>query len=471
MHQPKKEGPIIPNREILPLIEESIRSGVPVRLTVRGGSMRPLLRDGKDVVTLYPCVPEMLKKGDVVFFRYRGSFVLHRIVRIGDLPSGTGCEETVMVTRGDAMKRTEVVTLGDVIALAELPRLPWFRRLNRYARYFGERIYSGLYARFSRVLLRVRVGVFFLVLCRIGLSGCSTEKAGDKKQGGPVEPVFSMTEIPAVIASPEARAEYLAVHYWDRFSFSDTTGAWRTEDIRQAFLQYLNILHHSGGDAAARGIRSMLERSAGADTAKLNWFREQYRVYLDDPNSPLRDENLYIPVLEFITTCDKIDPAERIRPAYRLRMARKNRTGSVATDFSFKDRGGRLHNLHAFRAEYILLCFYNPGCQSCAELKMQLASSAVLQNLQKKQGALKVLMIYPEPDAEAWEKEEAERNSTQWVAGYDPEGSIMTDELYDLRAIPTIYLLDGDKKVLLKDAPFQQVEFFLGQWDPEAASR
>jgi hypothetical protein len=293
----------------------------------------------------------------------------------------------------------------------------------------------------------------------------------EKPQAEQAKPVFSMTEIPAVIASPEARADYLAVHFWDRFNFSDTTEAWQTEEMKEAFVQYLNILHHSRGDAAAKGIRSMLEQSAKADTAKLNRFTEWYRLYLDDPNSPLRNESLYIPVLEFIVACDKIEPVRKIRPAYRLRMAMKNQAGSVAADFRFKDRQGRFRSLHAFQAEYILLCFYNPGCQSCAELKNQLTSSPVMQSLQKRQGTLKVLMIYPEPDAAEWKKEEHEPSSGKWVRGYDPEGSIMKEELYDLRAIPTIYLLGADKTVLLKDARFAEVELFLQRRGSDTRSR
>jgi hypothetical protein len=146
LHCPEKERQVIPNREILPLIEESIRSGVPVRLTVRGGSMRPLLRDGKDAVTLHPCLPATLKKGDVVFFRYGDGFILHRIVRIDEPSEGSGREGAVMVTRGDAMRRTETGSLGDVIALAELPRLSWSRKAVRYAQYyFGVKVKVFIY--------------------------------------------------------------------------------------------------------------------------------------------------------------------------------------------------------------------------------------------------------------------------------------------------------------------------------------
>ena len=41
--------------------------------------------------------------------------------------------------------------------------------------------------------------------------------------------------------------------------------------------------------------------------------------------------------------------------------------------------------------------------------------------------------------------------------GYDPDYAIRTDRLYDVRAIPSLYLLDSEKTVLMKDAPTEKV--------------
>ena len=40
-----------------------------------------------------------------------------------------------------------------------------------------------------------------------------------------------------------------------------------------------------------------------------------------------------------------------------------------------------------------------------------------------------------------------------WIVGYDPLQVIRSDSLYHLRAIPSIYLLDRDKTIILKDTP------------------
>lgn len=67
-------------------VEDEIKSGRNVKFRIRGSSMLPLLRDGKDEVVLYPCRTEDLVKGAVVLFRYKGKHILHRIIgKDGDL--------------------------------------------------------------------------------------------------------------------------------------------------------------------------------------------------------------------------------------------------------------------------------------------------------------------------------------------------------------------------------------------------
>ncbi len=48
--------------------------------------------------------------------------------------------------------------------------------------------------------------------------------------------------------------------------------------------------------------------------------------------------------------------------------------------------------------------------------------------------------------------ESSGHDSLRWINGYDKELTVLERELYDLKAMPTLYLLDKDKKVLLKDA-------------------
>lgn len=71
----------IPNERFFSWIEEEIAEGHSVRFRLKGCSMFPLLRDGRDEVVLYPCTDEELRVMDVVLFKYNGTHTLHRIIR------------------------------------------------------------------------------------------------------------------------------------------------------------------------------------------------------------------------------------------------------------------------------------------------------------------------------------------------------------------------------------------------------
>ena len=70
-------------------------------------------------------------------------------------------------------------------------------------------------------------------------------------------------------------------------------------------------------------------------------------------------------------------------------------------------------------------------------------------------GELKVVDIYIDKDIDAW-KEHIPQYPASWINGYDPDFVIRTDLVYDVRAVPSLYLLSADKTVLLKDATTEQ---------------
>lgn len=68
----------------MPLIQEKLGNGGSVTFSPKGTSMLPMLRQGKDTVTLSP-VTKKLNKFDLPLYRRdNGQYVLHRIVEVGD---------------------------------------------------------------------------------------------------------------------------------------------------------------------------------------------------------------------------------------------------------------------------------------------------------------------------------------------------------------------------------------------------
>ena len=70
--------------QLLPLIQETLNQGKSVTFSPRGISMLPMLRQGKDTVTLAPIERELKKYDLPLYRRDNGAFVLHRIVKSGE---------------------------------------------------------------------------------------------------------------------------------------------------------------------------------------------------------------------------------------------------------------------------------------------------------------------------------------------------------------------------------------------------
>lgn len=77
--------------ELMPIMEEQLSRGGRVSFKPKGISMLPLIRQGKDSVTL-EAPPAQLKKYDIPLYRRQsGQFVLHRVVSVGKDGTYTMC--------------------------------------------------------------------------------------------------------------------------------------------------------------------------------------------------------------------------------------------------------------------------------------------------------------------------------------------------------------------------------------------
>ena len=130
-------------------VEQLLAEGRQVTITVRGNSMRPLLRDGRDKVVLRKANDEDIKKGAVMLFRYRGSHVMHRVRKI---------EGDVVIFEGDGnYKLQEIALRKDIIAVVEAVVRPSGKRIECSSRRW--RILSYMWLSQARIERRVILGI------------------------------------------------------------------------------------------------------------------------------------------------------------------------------------------------------------------------------------------------------------------------------------------------------------------------
>lgn len=289
-----------------------------------------------------------------------------------------------------------------------------------------------------------------LLLCvLVVMTSCGRRRKAPASDAAAPQPAVFLPAIPPSRLSAAEQQEWLRWHYWDRFNFSDTLFLTRV-DSSQLFEAYARYVVLLGGRPTDGAPMDSLMRRASTSRRMLDYFSKMAEVVLHDPNSPLRNDEFYIPVLEAQLRAPWYDEYERIAPQYDLQMARQNRLGQPANDFRYTLASGRSGTLYGLDAEYVLLFINNPGCAMCREIREAISSSPMLTEMIE-HGRLQVLAIYPDEDLSEWRAYRDEMPAS-WINAYDKGCVIRNEMLYDLHAIPALYLLDRNKRVLVKDS-------------------
>ncbi len=332
-----------------------------------------------------------------------------------------------------------------------------------------------------RNLILFIIGILIIAAC-----GNSNEKRNSKGQQYKSEEVklnyFPAVEAPAVVANEDERHIYRIKNYWNLF-LEDK----RVEQVlinrdklpkgsvlgldslvfEQRFgeyAQYINLYAVLFSyQEASEYLKELIKRAdeIAVQGDKSLYFRllELFEKYLYSPASPLLNEELYIPVMEAFMSSSTLDSLEKLPYKFQLDLASLNRVGTEANNFNFRElikgEGGevsyRKSSLYAESATFTLLFFNNPDCPACSEILAELKSSSQIMD-RVDTGELKIITVYVDEDLDLW-RNNRDSYPDNWLYTHTPDSNMADNKVYGLRAIPSLYLLDKDKKVIFKDAP------------------
>lgn len=223
------------------------------------------------------------------------------------------------------------------------------------------------------------------------------------------EAAFPYPEIPDEVEEPEARMAYLLDHFWQDYAFADST-AMNHEVGEQGMVDFLNFMQHADSLSAAHGA-VVLADSLAVHPSALTFFEGLMEHYLGDSDSPLHSDGVYAQLLRALP--------ESPQRVWLLEQLAKNPVGSRATDIFVTTSDGKRTRLYDIKAEQILLIFYDPDCRRCQRLDAQLEQEpSIVQN---------------------------------------PRLKVVRKDVNDLKGeyyvphTPALYLLDSEKRVVLKD--------------------
>ena len=312
-----------------------------------------------------------------------------------------------------------------------------------------------------------------LIICAsfLLMAGCSGNRKAEQFKALPFPDVVP----PAMMEDVNSRMEYMTVRWWDGITDPSrdypcdsllVSGVSR-DAVEQKFSNWVNILGMVDLSVAGKSLTRLYDRAAACekkDTSSnvFETFTDLVIKYLYDPNSPMRNEDHYAYYAARLASSDLIDEVMRKKYDREVRLASLNKVGTKAADFKFADSRGRMFTLYGIKSELTLLFFSNPGCTACKGIIDVLNDDPTISSLISN-GTMQVLNIYIDEDLEAW-RSYMPIYPQNWYNGFDPDLTIRGEHLYNVRAIPSLYLLDREKTVILKDAPEPRVFEWLSRY-------
>ncbi len=270
------------------------------------------------------------------------------------------------------------------------------------------------------------------------------------------EDVFPLPSVPDTITTRTQRANYLALHYWDNINFNDTTLIGNEDISEQGFCNFISIMPYVTQQREAFDI---FVQGITCNSKMQRYFMSIAQKYLAEPQSPVFNDSLYITLLEAITSIGTLSLSEYEQYNFMLQMEKKNQTGSKACDFEYLLRDGTYGHLYEIDSPYTLIFFGDPDCDICNKAKEQLLSS-LYTHLKFIGGYLTILSVCVEGKTSKWQETPAPEG---WIDACDEKCAIYEHLLYDIPGLPSLYLLDKEHRVILRDVHVEAVERYFSR--------
>ena len=262
---------------------------------------------------------------------------------------------------------------------------------------------------------------------------------------------FAYPVPPDSIDGRQDRINYMAKHFWTESTIADTANF----QGPKLLLDYLYLLKQT--DEQQKCVQSFVSfacRQENTFGLILYWLDN----ILYDSSSPHYNENLYSSLMNAVIISDA-DSIMKLIPLKRMEMIKKNQVGKQANNFSFVNKEGHNNSLYKIEAPLLLLVFNNPDCSLCHQTEKSIVQNELLQSLMNS-GRLKLLAIAPDAEYDEWMNHTYPSN---WLVGYDKGKVIYEQRLYDIQRLPCLYLLDKDKRVLLKEADYNRLYKYISE--------
>ena len=272
-----------------------------------------------------------------------------------------------------------------------------------------------------------------------------------------------------------------ALHFWDgenvellgtRLLSSEAEVALEAET---QLANFFSVLLVATPDTSRKAVNNLMDRAGNSYQCIMDIAEK----YLYNVQSPYFSEDKFLLFLDHKIARSDIPEIEKSREKYLAMLTRRNSVGGMAEDFTLYEiigefsgkitgknvgsAGNDVETMYGFlgkltERQSLMIVFFSAGCRDCIDGIVRLKHSS---SLKKKisEGDLAVLAVCIEGKL----SNVSSQIPVTWAAASDG-GAVMLNSLYSTRQTPSVYILERNGEVVLKDASVSSaIQFLLEQ--------
>lgn len=259
---------------------------------------------------------------------------------------------------------------------------------------------------------------------------------------------FEYPTAPDSLATLQEKTSYILMRFWDKADMKKLLND--TTSFNEAFADYVSFIPYAGADSVKKSITNLTSRYKNDAKSTLKIVKAAEK-YLFSPDAPFWADEQYMLFTKAALSNKKVSSKDKAYYLEQVKMLNGSQVGSTVSPLTYNTRHGAVHQLYDQPGEFTLLYIHGEDCKDCDMISLRMETDFAVNALSKN-GTLKIVDIYTGTPDEKWKKS-VEKFPYEWEVGTSSE----IGKTIDSRNLPAMYLLDKDRKILLRDMNVNQV--------------
>lgn len=260
-----------------------------------------------------------------------------------------------------------------------------------------------------------------------------------------IEPLFQYPQAPDTIGLLERRSDYIVEHFWDPMDFSKKESVDQNA-LNDAFQVYVSPMRWAKEEVTGKSIDNLIQKIRKNPVLLIQFTRAaeeslygQRAIYWSDP--------VYLKFVDAMLANKKIPKARKERVLRHKQLIENSMIGDYPKPFDYTTPAGTPAHYEP-TGVITVIEFGDPTCDECRYGKLKMETDVTFSDLVDR-GLVNVLFVLPDPE-EGWQTDMTDF-SPKWHVG----ASDTVSDIYDIRNIPSFYVIGRDGKILAKNIDYR----------------